>query len=143
MCTVQFFGPICQYRKEKRYIEKMKGMIFEFLGNPCLNENPCMNSGTCFGQYSINGSVNTVCFCSQGYTGTFCEGKEIGINKIDDFFFLSSLATLCSTTVCNGGVCTAAQNSFVCSCPTGRSGDRCQVKIPAKFPFLHDEYPIV
>ncbi|CAF4553802.1 unnamed protein product [Rotaria sp. Silwood1] len=76
--------------------------------NPCIHQNPCLNSGTCFGRYNINGTLSTQCFCLQGFTGSYCE------------------ATLCSATSCNGGICTATQNSIVCVCPTGKFGDRCQ-----------------
>ena len=37
------------------------------------------------------------------------------------------LATLCSPSSCNGGVCRATQNNIVCICSTGKFGDRCQV----------------
>ncbi|UJR31031.1 hypothetical protein I4U23_018540 [Adineta vaga] len=76
--------------------------------NPCIKNNPCLNSGTCFGRYHLNGTLYTQCFCLQGYTGTNCE------------------ASICSLTSCNGGNCTAVQNTFICSCPTGKVGDRCQ-----------------
>ncbi|CAF4740393.1 unnamed protein product [Rotaria sp. Silwood1] len=76
--------------------------------NPCISHNPCLNGSTCFGQYNTNGSVYTQCFCPQGYTGIYCE------------------ATLCSSTSCNGGLCTATQNSIVCVCQIGQVGDRCQ-----------------
>jgi hypothetical protein len=46
------------------------------------------------------------------------------INWISGFDFL---ATLCSPTSCNGGLCRAIQNSIVCVCPAGKVGDRCQV----------------
>lgn len=38
------------------------------------------------------------------------------------------IATLCSPTSCNGGICTATQNNIVCVCPIGKFGDRCQVR---------------
>ncbi|CAF3959121.1 unnamed protein product, partial [Rotaria sordida] len=76
--------------------------------NPCINRNPCLNGSTCFGQYNTDGTVYAQCFCLQGYTGIYCE------------------ATLCSSTSCNGGTCIATQNSFVCVCPTGKTGDHCQ-----------------
>lgn len=37
------------------------------------------------------------------------------------------VAILCSSTSCNGGVCTATGSNIVCQCPTGKFGDRCQV----------------
>ncbi|CAF3658898.1 unnamed protein product, partial [Rotaria sp. Silwood1] len=82
--------------------------LFFFIENPCISHNPCLNGSTCFGQYNTNGSVYTQCFCPQGYTGIYCE------------------ATLCSSTSCNGGLCTATQNSIVCVCQIGQVGDRCQ-----------------
>ena len=69
--------------------KKTRRFVFNLPGNPCLNGSPCMNSGTCFGQYSINGSVYTQCFCLQGYTGTFCEGNRIATNIVmGSSFFL-------------------------------------------------------
>ncbi|CAF1213556.1 unnamed protein product [Adineta steineri] len=76
--------------------------------NPCTKTNPCLNSGTCFGRYNVTGALYTQCFCLQGYTGVNCE------------------TTICSSTSCNGGICTATQNSFICTCPSGKTGDRCQ-----------------
>ncbi|CAM4742153.1 unnamed protein product [Rotaria magnacalcarata] len=104
VCTSQYIGPLCQYT------------------NPCLNNNSCLNGGTCFGQYYLNGTLYTKCFCSQGYTGTLCE------------------ATLCSATSCNGGSCIATQNTIFCSCPIGKTGDRCQyIDSCAKKPCLPNE----
>ena len=40
---------------------------------------------------------------------------------------LAHLATMCSSTSCNGGLCTATQNGLVCTCSAGQFGDRCQV----------------
>ncbi|CAF1005451.1 unnamed protein product [Adineta ricciae] len=76
--------------------------------NPCVKNNPCLNSATCFGRYYLNGTLYTQCFCLQGYTGANCE------------------TPICSLTSCNSGNCTAVQNSFVCTCPSGKSGDQCQ-----------------
>jgi hypothetical protein len=53
------------------------------------------------------------------------------------------LETVCSATSCNGGVCIAAQNSFVCQCPTGQVGDHCQVKFHLELLFLFDQYNIL
>jgi hypothetical protein len=53
--------------------------------------------------------------------------EKKNLNEKLKFLFVF-LATICSSTSCNGGVCTAAQNSFVCACPTGKVGDRCQVR---------------
>ena len=94
--------------------------------NPCSNHNPCLNSGTCFGRYHINGTLSTQCFCLQGYTGRFCEGESKQMIYLR-MPLITRLAILCSPTSCNGGVCTATQNNIVCVCPTGKSGDRCQV----------------
>ena len=44
--------------------------------NPCIGQNPCLNSGTCFSRYNANGTLSTQCFCSQGFTGTYCEGTN-------------------------------------------------------------------
>lgn len=99
-----------------------------FLENPCIKNNPCLNDGTCFGQYSLNGTVYTQCFCPQGYTGTYCDGT-MNINKsLTVLRVILFLATLCTATSCNGGLCTAAQNTIVCLCPTGKTGDRCEVR---------------
>jgi len=102
--------------------------ILFLIENPCNNQNPCLNSGTCFGRYSTNGTLSTQCFCLQGFTGNYCEGKEkeeiLILNWIFGFGFL---AILCSPTSCNGGLCRAIQNSIVCVCPKGKIGDRCQV----------------
>jgi hypothetical protein len=57
-------------------------------------------------------------------------------NKDILFRFCFFLATLCSSTSCNGGVCKATQNSIVCVCPTGKVGDRCQVRISLFFCML-------
>lgn len=104
----------------------LRESITLFIENPCSNQNPCLNSGTCFGRYHINGTLSTQCFCPQGHTGLVCEGesKEMIVLGMSLIIFL---ATLCSPTSCNGGVCTATQNNIVCVCPTGKSGDRCQV----------------
>ena len=50
--------------------------VFCFVVNPCNNQNPCLNSGTCFGRYNLNGTMSTQCFCPQGFTGSYCEGRE-------------------------------------------------------------------
>ncbi|CAF5220497.1 unnamed protein product, partial [Rotaria magnacalcarata] len=48
--------------------------------------------------------------------------------------------TLCSATSCNGGSCIATQNTIFCSCPIGKTGDRCQyIDSCAKKPCLPNE----
>jgi hypothetical protein len=93
--------------------------------NPCMHQNPCLNSGTCSGRYNTNGTTSIQCFCSQGFTGNYCEGRRF--NFLEEMFVWFFLATLCSPKSCNGGVCRATQNSIVCVCPSGKFGDRCQV----------------
>ena len=63
-----------------------------------------------------------------------CIAKVIGMRKkrLEWVILIHLLATLCSATSCNGGLCTAAQNTFVCLCPTGKFGDHCQVRSPSK-----------
>jgi hypothetical protein len=129
MCTSAYIGPTCQYGKSKKK-NVLPSLSFVFwIENPCNHQNPCLNSGTCFGRYSTNGTLLTQCFCLQGFTGNYCEGieKKDILNRKFAFLFL---ATLCSSTSCNGGVCKATQNSIVCVCPPGKVGDRCQVIIP-------------
>lgn len=75
MCTSQYIGPSCQYGKSERG-GKVHFLFFVFIVNPCNNQNPCLNSGTCFGRYNLNGTMSTQCFCPQGFTGSYCEGKE-------------------------------------------------------------------
>jgi hypothetical protein len=75
MCTSQYIGPSCQYGKLKKE-RKNELFVFLLIENPCNNQNPCLNSGTCFGRYSTNGTLSTQCFCLQGFTGNYCEGKE-------------------------------------------------------------------
>jgi hypothetical protein len=115
-----------------------KDDYFYFIENPCTKNNPCLNSGTCFGRYNINGTLYTQCFCLQGYTGVSCEGNMNEKKRRFEWCSLLFLflATVCSSTSCNGGLCTATQNNFVCQCPTGKVGDRCQVKFYLKSPFL-------
>jgi hypothetical protein len=74
MCTSQYVGPTCQYRKYNKNL-KFKRFFFYLIESPCVTNNPCLNSATCFGRYNTNGSLYTQCFCLLGYTGVNCESK--------------------------------------------------------------------
>ena len=94
------------------------------IGSPPMTQcdsNPCQHGGEC----SLMNSDNYICTCSPGFTGTHCQ-----IN-IDD----------CSSNPCVNGVCRDGINGYECECesqqvtgyhcevwcPTGLSGDFCQI----------------
>ncbi|CAF4173326.1 unnamed protein product, partial [Rotaria magnacalcarata] len=53
------------------------------------------------------------CQCSPGFQGTTCE--------------VNTNVGNCNYTPCmNGGTCIASGNTFVCACPFGYSGGRCE-----------------
>lgn len=56
--------------------------FFYLIANPCSSQNLCLNSGTCVGQYNVNGSLYTQCFCPEGYTGIYCECNRNEKRKI-------------------------------------------------------------
>jgi hypothetical protein len=84
--------------------------------------------------------LSTQCFCLQGFTGSYCEGREKKTRDFIDKIFCY-VAILCSPTSCNGGLCRSTQNNIVCICPPGKFGDRCQVILIFCIVFIYyDEF---
>lgn len=80
---------------------------------------PCQNSGKCV--ISAEDDASYVCICDprMGWGGSNCE-----------------VNTVCASEPCfNGGTCgEQATGGFVCGCPLGFGGDRCQTKFPTITP---------
>jgi hypothetical protein len=93
--------------------------------NPC-SPNPCQNGGTC--QQTSTGSF--ICLCPVGFEGYCCEIRKL--QKKKDFLHLLYLiigADPCRPNPCqNNGICTPSGSSFICSCLTGFTGQRCETR---------------
>ncbi|XP_052870861.1 cubilin homolog [Anopheles cruzii] len=75
--------------------------------NPCAS-GPCRNGGTCVKTDAQNYS----CICPPGSKPPYC----------------MRTASPCESNPClNGGTCAPLINRFVCSCPAGYTGPRCQI----------------
>ncbi|XP_071955153.1 uncharacterized protein [Antedon mediterranea] len=120
--------------------------------SPCQNQGVCMNVGTTFFTCScVNGYSGSFCEQSPGVTdycgsnpgvcttiglgecvnsGTYCKCCDSsGLNCIA--CGVSALVSSpCSPSPClAGGTCTVSNANFVCTCPTGTSGNRCQLRL--------------
>jgi len=88
--------------------------------------NPCRNGGTC--QPTNSGSF--MCICPAGYEGICCEIRKL-FNKTD---FLHLLFMIIGSDPCwpnpcqNNGICMANGNSLFCTCLTGFTGQRCEIR---------------
>ncbi|XP_062596788.1 uncharacterized protein LOC134258275 isoform X1 [Saccostrea cucullata] len=108
-------------RKIKNLKIKIKGIfgsqelgIDNMLLRPSLctetvcNPNPCINGGSC--QSKGSPATHYSCACLAGYTGINCEKPAA-----------------CHPNPCQyGGTCTASGSGFLCHCPLGFYGDRCE-----------------
>lgn len=115
-CGLGYLGELCDKEKTN-----------ECLSNPCpSNEtcqerpthgydcypvtgicrvNPCQNGGIC------KPGSQTVCFCSPGYYGPYC---EYDVHE-------------CASNPCeNGGTCVDGSNSYMCQCGSGYGGHDCE-----------------
>lgn len=73
---------------------------------PCAS-HPCKNGATC---QDLSSSM-FVCVCIPGWTGKLCDG-------LDD---------VCTSDPCqHGGLCSSVNGLFLCDCPSGTTGDRCE-----------------
>ncbi|KAG9510069.1 Neurogenic locus notch-like protein 2 [Fragariocoptes setiger] len=86
--------------------EEFTGLRCEQKRSVC-EKTPCLNSGTC---RELNDG-NFVCQCVPGYYGAICEHE-------------SCLARSCE----NDGLCRKIMNKYVCACPEGSSGARCEIR---------------
>ncbi|XP_022095362.1 uncharacterized protein LOC110981781 [Acanthaster planci] len=127
------------------------------IDDPC-NSNPCQNGGRCT-RGNNGASVFYFCSCFNGYTGLNCQTRPSPCNSnpcqnggvcsllpnnnfayfcncINNFFGTNcENANPCASNPClNGGTCNnmniGPNTIYVCSCPTGYSGDQCQVAPP-------------
>ena len=75
-----------------------------------------------------------MCTCAQGFFGTTCglsmlKRKHLNIYKLIKKITKKylDLNEPCASTPClNGGNCTSFTGGYLCSCPTGYSGNNCQ-----------------
>ncbi|XP_033118060.1 fibropellin-1-like isoform X3 [Anneissia japonica] len=75
--------------------------------NGCLS-NPCLNGGTC-----NDDNDPFMCECPEWYSGTFCQIHDV-----------------CQNNPCmSGGTCVNNKDdiAYSCDCPTGFSGDKCEI----------------
>ncbi|KNC80159.1 hypothetical protein SARC_07472 [Sphaeroforma arctica JP610] len=90
-----------------------------YSGTNCVQEvvppltcssNPCFYGGFCLDRiYGVK------CICVGGRTGEFCQ------NDVNE----------CASSPCMTGRCSNRHNKFVCTCPTGWSGELCSTRIIA------------
>ncbi|XP_013405801.1 fibropellin-1 [Lingula anatina] len=144
-------GGTCQPIFEN--IRSVCNCVAGFTGRNCetniddCEANPCLNGGCC------TDGVNTrKCNCTHGYTGVNCEtrldmcagitcaGKgtcvddyttgrvkclcEPGYTSVPDD--TCRQINLCNAEPCVRGACTPGENTFICTCPPGYNGARCQ-----------------
>lgn len=104
---------------------------FSFTVSECGADSGCSEHATC----AVDDAFQAVCTCNEGFVG---DGKMCGQSLCNGK--LCSEEETCASNPCkNGGLCadldTASVNSnskeqgeehFICSCPTGYSGIRCE-----------------
>lgn len=78
------------------------------IDNPCL-KNPCKNGGMC--AINVGKPSGFDCTCQPGWMGTLCE------ESVDDCVSSACLA---------GGQCIDKHLTYICQCPSIRTGVRCQ-----------------
>ena len=88
------------------------GDLCETLFDPCANK--CQNNGTCESNYISDGVYNTVCTCTDNYTGENC-------SDIDE--------CLADNPCLNDATCVNLVGSFNCTCQEGFTGERCETNI--------------
>lgn len=101
--------------------------------------NPCKNGGSCtdlVGGYS--------CSCPAGYSGITCEiGDSASPSAMPTPLSSDFPSTApssqpseyddCDPDPCeNGGICSDGFGSYLCTCPSGFEGDRCEINITSE-----------
>ncbi|CAF3682265.1 unnamed protein product [Adineta steineri] len=99
-CSTGFYGPRCENR------------------NYCI-PNPCSNNGLC-----TQTPTGYICSCSYPYTGTNCQQV---ISTTTTTTTTTTPFNPCAQSPCqNGAQCIPTGTTYICQCPTGFSGPRCE-----------------
>ncbi len=77
----------------------------------------CKNNGQCTFDYTLN---RLRCACPSTFSGQYCEipiGNEYDIFFFEKFLSIKGQSNACASFPCyNGGSCTPAGASFLCTC---------------------------
>lgn len=87
----------------------------------------CTNNGQCTFDYTLN---RLRCACPSTFSGQYCEipigDDETIVFGFQEFFFLLGQSNTCASFPCyNGGSCTPAGASFLCTCKSPYTGPQC------------------
>jgi len=147
-------GQCVNYRSGSSYVcfcnRLHRGAICELQSNTCGNDSPCLNGGTCF----VDQNGQLACLCAPGFRGPRCKTPSDvclqspclnggscfdagnGAYKCVCLAGYSGetcqkVTASCSSKSClNKGVCepSEALHKFICKCPRGFIGTRCERK---------------